>query len=61
MTSSAELRNFLMRMSPEVIDALDAEAKRLDRSRTWVVEHACELWVRRLQRDRDRRAARLKV
>ena len=56
MTSAAHLKPVLMRMEPEVVAAIDAEAERLDRSRSWCVEHACNLWVKRLQRDRERRA-----
>ena len=60
MSSDPDLKLFMMRMTPETVEMLDEEARRLDRSRTWVIEHACKLWVNRLRRERDRRAERAK-
>jgi predicted transcriptional regulator len=60
MASDPDLKKFEMRMTPELVELLDAEAVRLDRSRTWVIAHAAELWVNRLQRDRERREAKRK-
>lgn len=46
---------FVMRMRPELAEALDAEGVRWDRSRNWLIERACELWLKRLQAGRERR------
>lgn len=45
-----------LRVKPELVPLLDAEAKKRDRSRTWLAEHVLELWLKRLESARERRA-----
>lgn len=49
----------LIRLPDELVEWIDAERDASGRSRAWLIGHAVEIWRNRLQRDRERRAAKL--
>ena len=40
---------------PELLDWLDREAERMERSRGWTIQHAVRMWRKRLERERAKR------
>lgn len=54
-----ERKEFITRLPAELVEWLDGETGRWDRSRAWLIEHAITLWRKRLEssRERARRAA----
>lgn len=55
---SEEMKDVLHRMPLELVEWLDVESKKRDRSRAWMLTEAVRQWRRRLERDRERRAQR---
>ncbi len=55
---SENTKDVLHRIDAELIEWLDVEAKKRDRSRNWMLAEAVRQWKRRLDRDRARRAER---
>lgn len=51
----SEEKKFEARMPVDLVARLDAAAGRMDRSRNWMLCHAVELWMNRMDRDRERR------
>jgi predicted transcriptional regulator len=48
-------RDIMHRMDTALIEWLDAEASKFDRTRSYLVEHAVRMWKRRLERERRAR------
>ena len=46
----------LVRMDPAVHAWINRESAASGRSATWLVEHACKLWMNRIERSRSQRA-----
>ena len=54
MASEEEFTRMLVRMPVELKEWLAAESNRSDRSQTWLVLHAVELWKDRLNKARKK-------
>lgn len=51
---------FALRMEPDLIAFLDAEASKRGRSRNWVIVQRCEAWKRALERSKAKRKRKSK-
>ena len=54
MVDQEEFAKMLLRMPVEMKDWLARESRRSGRSQTWLVLHAVEMWMDRLNRSRKR-------
>lgn len=56
MTDDREgTQQILFRMRNDLVEFIDAEKNASGRSRAWLIEHAVEIWRRRLDRERANR------
>lgn len=55
---AAGKRDVLHRIDAGLVEWLDSEAGKRDRSRAWMIEEAIRQWKRRLERDRAARVRR---
>lgn len=54
--SSDDRVQLLLRLDSQNAEWLDKESEASGRSKGWLINHALDMWRRRLQRDRERRA-----
>ena len=50
-----ERKQMLVRFDPDLHAWLLSESEASGRSATWLVEHACQLWRKRIERERKKR------
>lgn len=55
-----DTKNVFHKLDTELMDWLDLEAVKRDRSRAWMLNEAVRQWKLRLERDREARARRSK-